>query len=177
MIALPEGGTGAVPSTTSLQVSANPSIFGHQVTLTATVYPTIATGSITWYDGVAVLGTARLVGGQAALATSLLGSGQRSLKAFYNGDATFQQSTSMPLSQTVTVLPQRGFLPPATIPGIHGPGPVAVGDFNGDGRTDLAVILTLDNRIRILLGNGNGTFQAPTQALLHKAKSELPTPL
>jgi len=34
----------------------------------------------------------------------------------------------------------------------------AVGDFNGDGKTDLAI--NLGGAVRILLGNGNGTFQA-----------------
>jgi hypothetical protein len=37
---------------------------------------------------------------------------------------------------------------------------VAVGDFNGDGRPDLAVTNdTDDGRLRILLGNGDGTFR------------------
>jgi len=34
---------------------------------------------------------------------------------------------------------------------------VLVGDFNGDGKLDLAA--ATDNGIAILLGNGNGTFQ------------------
>ena len=33
------------------------------------------------------------------------------------------------------------------------------GDFNGDGRTDLAVANSGDNDVSILLGNGDGTFQ------------------
>ena len=33
------------------------------------------------------------------------------------------------------------------------------GDFNGDGRTDLAVANSDDNDVSILLGNGDGTFQ------------------
>ncbi len=36
---------------------------------------------------------------------------------------------------------------------------VAVGDFNGDGRQDIAVADPADNRVVIFLGNGNGTFQ------------------
>jgi phospholipase C len=39
------------------------------------------------------------------------------------------------------------------------PGPLAVGDFNGDGIMDLAVGDTADARIQIFLGNGNGTFR------------------
>ena len=33
------------------------------------------------------------------------------------------------------------------------------GDFNGDGRTDLAVANSDDNTVSVLLGNGDGTFQ------------------
>lgn len=37
---------------------------------------------------------------------------------------------------------------------------VAIGDFNGDGRADLAVATFADNSVSVLLGNGNGTFGA-----------------
>ena len=36
---------------------------------------------------------------------------------------------------------------------------VTTGDFNGDGRLDLAVVHTKDNTLNILLNNGDGTFQ------------------
>jgi hypothetical protein len=38
------------------------------------------------------------------------------------------------------------------------PGAVASGDFNGDGKIDLAVANAMSNNISILLGNGDGTF-------------------
>ena len=43
-----------------------------------------------------------------------------------------------------------------------GTGPIALvaGDFNGDGRTDLAVANDGSNDVSVLLGNGDGTFQA-----------------
>src|SRR5215469_6335377 len=37
---------------------------------------------------------------------------------------------------------------------------VAVGDFNGDGRADLAVANEGSGTVSVLLGNGDGTFQA-----------------
>ncbi len=37
---------------------------------------------------------------------------------------------------------------------------MAVGDFNGDGKADLAVANYSSNNVSVLLGNGNGTFQA-----------------
>src|SRR5882762_3944973 len=49
------------------------------------------------------------------------------------------------------------------------PSAVAVADFDGDGRTDIAVAdagdSTIPGDIQILLGNGDGTFQKPKQFL------------
>src|SRR6266568_5058134 len=42
----------------------------------------------------------------------------------------------------------------------NGPSGIAVGDFNGDGKLDLAVVNFGDWNIYVLLGNGDGTFQA-----------------
>jgi len=42
------------------------------------------------------------------------------------------------------------------------PQAVAVGDFNGDGKQDLAVVNGNGNTISIFLGNGDATFQPPT---------------
>ncbi|MEO7952287.1 MAG: VCBS repeat-containing protein, partial [Chthoniobacterales bacterium] len=40
------------------------------------------------------------------------------------------------------------------------PRSVVVGDFDGNGRLDLAVATLVGNAVSVLLGNGNGTFQA-----------------
>src|SRR6266568_5003454 len=42
----------------------------------------------------------------------------------------------------------------------NGPSYIAEGDFNGDGKLDLAVTNYGDNSVSVLLGNGDGTFQA-----------------
>ena len=39
---------------------------------------------------------------------------------------------------------------------------VAVGDFNGDGKQDLAVVNSESDNVSILLGDGTGNFSAPT---------------
>ena len=44
--------------------------------------------------------------------------------------------------------------------GIFAPYSVAVGDFNGDGKLDLAAANELMNSVSVLLGNGDGTFQS-----------------
>ena len=63
---------------------------------------------------------------------------------------------------TVSVLLGNGdgtFQPSVTERGGVGPDAIVAGDFNGDGRTDLAVANTDDNTVSVLLGNGDGTFQ------------------
>jgi hypothetical protein len=88
-------------STVALISSANPSVFGAPVTLTATITPASATGSVQFLDGATVLGTAAVSGGSAALTTSSLGTGSHSIVAVYSGDAQYAGSTSAALSQTV----------------------------------------------------------------------------
>src|SRR5205807_1983670 len=50
------------------------------------------------------------------------------------------------------------FRPHADFAAGFGPAAVAVGDFNGDGRPDLAVANDLQDSVSVLLGAGDGTF-------------------
>lgn len=52
------------------------------------------------------------------------------------------------------------FLSASTVTAGNAPSGIAIGDFNGDGKPDLAVINAPDNTVTILLGNGDGTFTA-----------------
>jgi hypothetical protein len=60
---------------------------------------------------------------------------------FGNGDGTFGPAVNLAVGS--------------------GASSVSVGDFNHDGKLDLAVTLALSDTVAILLGNGDGTFQPP----------------
>jgi Ca2+-binding RTX toxin-like protein len=93
---------------TSLQSNANPSVYGQQVTFTATVTTSgsgTPTGTVTFSDGNTVLGTQSLnqVAGndQAMFSTTTLSVATHSITATYNGDPNFTTSTSSAVSQVV----------------------------------------------------------------------------
>lgn len=149
----------AASTSVTLTSSANPTVYGHAVTLTAVVSPSTATGTVTFYDGVTMLETEPLLSGQATFATVLLNFGTNSLTAYYGGDSNDAPSTSAELVQTVNAAAGNGFQAAVGYPGGSGLLAVTAGDFNGDGKPDLAVI---GSAVDVLLGNGDGTFQAPT---------------
>ena len=153
-----------VPASTStstmLSSAPNPSQYGQAVTLTATVTPSSANGHVEFLDGTAVLGIGTLESGQAQISTSLLPSGARALRALYQGfPGVLQSSQSSVVNQAVNALPGYGFAG-AHYPVASYPSSIAVGDFNADGIADLAVAGPNSDGVSVLLGNGNGTFQA-----------------
>jgi hypothetical protein len=97
--------TSACPVSTSTFVasSLNPSVYSQSVTFTATVTSSSGspTGSVTFYDGASVLGTAALSGGKASIITSSLTAGAHSITAAYVGNSPWVASTSSALLQTV----------------------------------------------------------------------------
>jgi uncharacterized repeat protein (TIGR01451 family) len=147
----------------TLGSSANPAIFGQPVTLTASVFST-ATGGVTFYDGTSVLGWGPIANGHATLTMKLLPAGARSLTAHYSGDASFGPNTSAVLTETVNAKPASGFQPAVTYGAGSNPQGVALADFNGDGKIDMAAGQETGSGIDILLGNGDGTFQGAATA-------------
>jgi hypothetical protein len=83
----------------------------------------------------------------------------------FNGDGLQDLATARDTAEittTVLVLLSNGdgtFQGRSFAAGIA-PVSVAVGDFNSDGRPDLAVANAASNDVSVLLGNGDGTFQA-----------------
>src|SRR5262245_5271505 len=92
---------------TTITASPNPSVFGQPVTITATV-PSNATGKVTFYDGLSILGVSTVTSGQAVLVTRSIGSGNRLLTAYYSGDANNPAALSTPNPQAVTPSPANG---------------------------------------------------------------------
>ena len=90
----------------------------------------------------------------------------------FNGDGLLDVVTAQQLNDTVSVLLGHGdgtFARPLVFAASgqdFTPSSLAVGDVNGDGRPDLVIksISFLDSdafQVGVLLGNGDGTFQAP----------------
>src|SRR5229473_403315 len=84
----------------------------------------------------------------------------------FNGDGAADLAVANYIAAgTVTVLLGNGDgsfqAPRAFSTGGRYPFSVAVGDLNGDGRPDLAVVNVSSNSASVLLGNGDGTFQVP----------------
>jgi hypothetical protein len=85
------------PSTTTVTSNVNPSTYGQQVTLTATI--SIATGTptgvVSFFDSGSLLGTGTLApNGKATFTTSALNAGQHAITASYEGDSQAAQSAS-----------------------------------------------------------------------------------
>lgn len=76
--------------------------YGTSVTLTATVTPSAATGTITFSDGSTSLGTATLSSGSASMSASDLAVGTHTLTASYGGSSSYASSTSSSVTVTVT---------------------------------------------------------------------------
>lgn len=90
-------------TTLSLASSAATAPFGTPIVFTGTVAPATAapTGSMTFYDGETLLGSAPVSARQASVTASSLSTGSHSIRAIYGGDDIFGGSIGS-LTQTVS---------------------------------------------------------------------------
>jgi len=95
--------TASVMTATTSSVASNrtPATYGQSVTFTATVSPSSATGTVTFYDGATSLGSAVVSSGVATISTTALSAGSHSITAGYGGDSSYSASTSAAIAQTV----------------------------------------------------------------------------
>ena len=80
----------------------------------------------------------------------------------FNGSGSTATGTFMLTVTTPATCNPVSFAAPANFGVGTDPFSVAVGDFNGDGRQDLAVANGGSDNVSILLGDGAGSFSAPT---------------
>jgi hypothetical protein len=94
---------GFLTSTTTLAVSPSlTSTLGQPVTLTATLSPITATGTVEFYDSGFKINSSTITNGVATFSTSTLSVGTHSITAVYSGNTTFAGSTSAALTQIVS---------------------------------------------------------------------------
>ncbi|MGD0479401.1 MAG: Ig-like domain-containing protein [Terracidiphilus sp.] len=85
---------GSAPTTTTLTLSEYNGYDGDFVTLTATVNPAAATGQVDFYDNGSLLGSAAISSGKAAWSQAFNEDGENNITAVYEGDTTYNSSTS-----------------------------------------------------------------------------------
>jgi hypothetical protein len=94
-----------LPGTPTITITStpDPAFMDAPVTLTASLpsYASSETGTMTFYDGTTLLGTATISGGSATLTVTSLPSGTQSITATYSGDANYGPASSSPISETV----------------------------------------------------------------------------
>jgi autotransporter-associated beta strand protein len=140
-------------TTTSMFATPNPVIAGQPETFTALVTSpaaaaagvssSVITGTVNFFDGPKLLGSAQVIGGAALFTTTSLAAGNHSVTATYAGSPDFSASNSnaSPVSLAVNS---------NSVGWQH----VLTGDFTGDGKTDIAG-MTASGQWWVAVSNGS----------------------
>ena len=114
-IAMNLPGTGTGTPTLTVETSSSPSTYGSAVTFTATISGG-PTGTVTFYDGGASIGTGTINGTTATLTTSSLIAGSHTITASWPGNSSYSAVTSGAITQVVsTATPTITWNTPAAI--------------------------------------------------------------
>ncbi|RZU42560.1 Ig-like domain-containing protein [Edaphobacter modestus] len=200
LVSSPAGAVTKVPSTVALEVTTPLTVFyGEAIDGLAQVTTSdgsVATGTVTFYDGTTSFCTLTLANGVscAESATKGFGAGTHVFTAVYSGDATHAGATSNAVTVTVkqdtttTALASSanpvavggGAVYAATVAGAHGPvsgmvtfldGTVAMGSttLNGSGTAALSVLMLVagDHAVTAVYA-GDGNSLGSTSAVLHE---------
>jgi len=154
-------------ASTSIVSSANPSTLGQSVTFTATVTGLVITptGTVTFKDGAATLGTVMLSGGSAILTTGALTLGNHAITASYNGDLVYGTAVSPALTQTVNQAATTTALTSATNPSIFGQSVTFTATVSSAGGTPTGTVTFRDGPTTL----GTGTLDASGRAIFSTA--------
>ena len=162
-----------VATSTVLSSSANPSVTGQGITLTATVSSASGTptGAVSFRDGSTLLATVGLTNGRATFTTSTLSTSAHTLSAEYSGAGTWVPSTSAPLNQQVNRAATRVTLTSSANPAVVGQNVVFTASVTAlapGGGVPGGDIIFIHNNLEDsveLDANGRATFSISTLAL------------
>jgi sugar lactone lactonase YvrE len=105
-------------TTITLTAGAGPFTYGQPVTLTATISPAAATGSIQFSDGATSLGSATITSGTATLTVPSLSVGSHAIGVAYNGDGIYLTSSgalTLPVAKALTTTSLSSSLATSTV--------------------------------------------------------------
>jgi hypothetical protein len=94
--------SGNTPDTVVLQAAPSSLIIGYSATLTATVSPSGATGTVVFYDGTSGIGNCTVTDGSCTFVNTFMAAGFQSLTAVYSGDTTYISNTSSAVTLDVS---------------------------------------------------------------------------
>ena len=176
------GSGGTTATTTTLSTPNSTTTVGTSITLTATVSPSAATGTVTFYNNSASIGTGTLDSGTATLDTTFTTAGTASLTATYGGSSTYAESTSSAVTVTVTAASSTARTQPVTPVGTltntaYGSSPLhAISDFSTNGgaytaKNSQAAVVESGGSINLTGTTLNGTAGNGSGVLLSNRSS------
>jgi uncharacterized repeat protein (TIGR01451 family) len=147
-----------VPVVTSINPSTGPTAGGTVVTITGSNF---VIGPATISFGATAGTSATCSSTTLCTATSPAGSGTVSVRVTA-ASGTSANTAADDFTYTAPATACTTFSPATNFSAGTNPFSVAIGDFNGDGKSDLAVANQFSDNVSILLGTGAGTFGAAT---------------